>query len=121
MPFAKTPQYEGLHSSYPPSPQQKQCYQHCSIAIRYTLSCGQSTCRHHIMECIWIKTDSAQFAHAALALFLLLQQLALPCDVATIALGQHIFPGCTDRLSNQDLIIHYALNCNLHHQPQRMD
>lgn len=73
------------------------------------------------MECIWIKADSAQFAHAALALFLLLQQLAFPCYITSIALGQHVFPCSTDRLPNQDLIIHYALNCNLHHRPQGMN
>src|SRR4051812_18864353 len=42
------------------------------------------------VECILGGIDRADIVHALFALFLALQELSLPADVAPVALGQHV-------------------------------
>src|SRR5579885_3655900 len=46
--------------------------------------------------------DLAELAHALLALFLLLEELALAADVAAVALGGHVLAQRADRLARDD-------------------
>src|SRR5262245_57877771 len=46
--------------------------------------------------------DLTELAHALLAALLLLEQLALPGDVAAIALGEHVLAERADRLARDD-------------------
>src|SRR5437764_14789465 len=55
----------------------------------------------------------AELAHALLALFLLLEQLALAADVAAIALGEHVLPERLHGLARDDTAADRGLDRDL--------
>src|SRR4030095_494336 len=59
----------------------------------------------------------AQLLHPLFPLFLLFQQLALPGDVAAVALGQDVLAERRDRLSGDDLVADRGLNDDLEQLP----
>ena len=59
--------------------------------------------------------DVADHLHPLLALFLLLEQLALAGDVAAVALGEHVLAHRPDRLAGDDPAADRGLDRHLEH------
>ena len=59
--------------------------------------------------------DRSDGLHALLALFLLLEQLALTRDIAAVALGKHVLAQGLDRLAGDDLAADGSLHGDLKH------
>src|SRR5690606_10334029 len=71
----------------------------------------------HRQERLLRHFDSAQLLHARLALLLLLQQLLLPRDVATVALGKDVLAEGFHCRSRQDLAPDGRLHRDSEHLP----
>src|SRR3989442_10805709 len=56
--------------------------------------------------------------HSLLACLLLLEKLAFPRNVATVALGEHVFAQCLDALASDDLRADRRLDRNVEHLPR---
>src|SRR5258708_37509432 len=57
--------------------------------------------------------DLAELAHLLLALFLLVEELALAADVAAVALGEHVLAQGRDRLARDDAAADRCLDRDL--------
>src|SRR5262249_17909949 len=62
--------------------------------------------------------DGADLLHALLALFLLLEQLALPCDVTAVALRDHILAPRLDGLASDHPPAASSLDRHVEHLPR---
>src|SRR5437879_9591802 len=76
-------------------------------------------------ECFLGDLDRAHPLHSLLALFLLLEELALPGDVPTVALGQHVLAerahGFAGYHAHPDHGVHgYFVHLRLYHLAQRL-
>src|SRR5688572_29555574 len=62
--------------------------------------------------------DGPHLLHALLALLLLLEELALPADVAAVALREHVLPQRLHRLAGDDLLADGRLDRDLEQLPR---
>ena len=67
----------------------------------------------HRHECLGRDLHRSQAPHLLFALFLLLQQLLFPGDVAAVALGQHVLAHGADGLAGDDLAADGGLDGHL--------
>ena len=59
--------------------------------------------------------DGTERAHALFAFLLFFEELLLSCDIAAVALGEHVFSKRLDRLAGDDLAADGSLHRNFEH------
>ena len=89
-----------------------------AIIETHALRCGRNRLQLFVhlenrQECFLRDLDRADGLHALLALFLLLEQLALTRDIAAVALGKNVLAARLDRRTSNNLVADSALDRNL--------